>query len=79
MPQMLRDALRKRWKVVLVIVGLWLVFLFPIPLFPLWGIHLDENSLETVIIISLVVSIPFTFLAIFINKREYRDSETASS
>ena len=76
---MLGDLLRKRWKTVLVLVALWLVFLFPIPFFPLWGIHLDENSIETVIIISLIVSIPFTFLALFINKGEHRDSEIAKS
>ena len=76
---MLRDLLRKRWKTVFVLVALWLVFLFPIPIFPLWGIHLDENSIETVIIISLIVSIPFTLLALFINKGEHRDSEIAKS
>jgi len=76
---MLRDMLRSRWKTIVILVGLWLVFLFPIPILPFWGIHLDENTLETVIIISLIVSIPFTFLALFINKGEHRDSEINKS
>ncbi len=76
---MLHDMLRKRWKTVLVLVGLWLVFLFPIPMFPFLGIILDENSIETVIIISLIVSIPFTLLALFINKGERRGSEIAKT
>ncbi len=62
--------LRKRWKLILILAALWLVFIFPIPLFPFWGIHLSSDALQTVIIISLIVSIPFTFLAIFMKPTE---------
>lgn len=63
--------LRKRWKLILILAALWLVFLFPIPLFPFWGIHLSNDSIQTVLIISLIVSIPFTFLAIFMKPAEH--------
>jgi uncharacterized membrane protein len=58
---------RKRWKTIVSLVGLWLVFMIPIPFLPLWGVHMDQNTINTAIIISAVITIPFTFLAIFMN------------
>jgi hypothetical protein len=41
--------------------------LFPIPLLPFWGVRIDQNTINTTIIITTIVTIPFTFLAIFMN------------
>jgi len=60
---------RQRWKFVLLIGGLWLLFLFPIPFLPFFGYKIDINSLMTLYLISAIVSIPFTLLAIFMNHR----------
>jgi hypothetical protein len=43
------------------------MFLFPIPLLPFWGVRIDQNTIKTTIIITTIVTIPFTFLAIFMN------------
>jgi hypothetical protein len=59
--------LRKKWKILVWFVGIWLVFMFPIPFLPLFGVNIDENALETSIIIGIIVTIPFTFLAVFMN------------
>jgi hypothetical protein len=34
---------------------------------PAWGYPIDETSLRTLIIITAIISIPFTLLAIFMN------------
>ncbi|HEY7226974.1 MAG TPA: hypothetical protein VH481_02490 [Nitrososphaeraceae archaeon] len=60
---------RERWKFILSIGGLWLLFLFPIPFLPFFGYHIDVNSLTTLYLISAIVSIPFTLLAIFMNHK----------
>jgi hypothetical protein len=36
-------------------------------LLPAWGYPIDETSLRTLMIITAIISIPFTLLAIFIN------------
>ncbi|HEY7110749.1 MAG TPA: hypothetical protein VH415_15090 [Nitrososphaeraceae archaeon] len=59
--------LRKKWKILVWFVGIWLVFMFPIPFLPLFGVNIDENALDTSIIIGIIVTIPFTFLAVFMN------------
>ncbi|MGI0033055.1 MAG: hypothetical protein ACRD97_07280 [Nitrososphaeraceae archaeon] len=43
------------------------MFLFPIPLLPFLGYHLDGNSLTVLYIVAAIVSIPFTLIAIFMN------------
>jgi hypothetical protein len=48
-------------------VGIWLLFMFPIPFLPFWGVHIDQDAINTTIIIGAIVTIPFTFLAIFMN------------
>jgi hypothetical protein len=64
---MIRSRLKKRWKILVVLVGIWLLFMFPIPFLPLFGAPIDETSIRTLIIITAIVSIPFTLLAIFMN------------
>ena len=51
----------------LLIGGLWFLIVFPIPFLPAWGLPIDETSLRTLMIITAVISIPFTLLAIFMN------------
>jgi hypothetical protein len=65
---MIRSRLKKRWKILVVLVGIWLLFMFPIPFLPLFGAPIDETSIRTLIIITAIVSIPFTLLAIFMNE-----------
>jgi hypothetical protein len=50
------------------LVGIWLLILFPIPFFPLWGLPIDPTSLSTLLIITAIITIPFTLLAIFMNE-----------
>jgi hypothetical protein len=50
------SRLRQRWKMIAFLVGVWLLILFPIPFFPMWGLPIDPTS------------IPFTLLAIFMNE-----------
>jgi hypothetical protein len=50
--------------------GLWLLFLFPIPFLPFLGYHLDTNSLTALYLVTVIVSIPFTLLAIFMNHKK---------
>jgi hypothetical protein len=64
---MLRSRLKNRWKVLVALAGIWLVFMFPIPFLPLFGAPFDETSIRTLIITTAIVSILFTLLAIFMN------------
>jgi uncharacterized membrane protein len=59
--------LRSKWKIVIWFAGIWLLFMFPIPFLPFWGVRIDENAFETTVIIGVIITIPFTFLAIFMN------------
>jgi hypothetical protein len=56
------------------LVGIWLVILFPIPFLPFLGLPIDETSLRTLVIITAIISIPFTLLAIFMNEGNIRSS-----
>jgi O-antigen/teichoic acid export membrane protein len=71
---MLRSRLRQRWKMLLLLVGIWLVIMFPIPFLPFWGLPIDQTSLRTLVIITAVISIPFTLLAVFMNEGNIRRS-----
>ena len=62
------SRLRQRWKMIAFLVGVWLLILFPIPFFPMWGLPIDPTSVRTVLIITSVITIPFTLLAIFMNE-----------
>ena len=70
MTSMLYTRLRERWKFLILIGGLWLLFLFPIPFLPILGYHLDANSVTALYVITAIVSIPFTLLAIFMNHKK---------
>jgi hypothetical protein len=50
------------------LVGIWLIILFPIPFLPLWGLPIDPTSIRTLLIITSIITIPFTLLAIFMNE-----------
>jgi hypothetical protein len=65
---MIRFRLKKRWKVLVVLAGIWLLLMFPIPFLPLFGASIDDTSIRTLIITTAIVSIPFTLLAIFMNE-----------
>jgi hypothetical protein len=65
---MLRSRLRQRWKMLLLLVGIWLVIMFPILFLPFWGFPIDPTSIRTLVIITAIISIPFTLLAIFMNE-----------
>lgn len=62
------NTIKKRWRFIILMVGLWIVFLFPIPFLPFFGYRIDQNSLSTLYIITAIVSIPFTLLGLFVNK-----------
>ena len=65
---MIRYArLRQRWKMIAFLVGIWLIILFPIPFLPMWGLPIDPTSIRTLLIITSIITIPFTLLAIFMN------------
>ena len=50
------------------LVGLWLLIVFPIPFLPMWGLPIDPTSVRTLLIITAIITIPFTLLAIFMNE-----------
>jgi O-antigen/teichoic acid export membrane protein len=72
---MIRSRLKTRWKVLVVLVGIWLLFMFPIPFLPLFGAPIDDTSIRTLIITTAIVSIPFTLLAIFMNEGRQSNGE----
>jgi hypothetical protein len=64
---LLRSRLKERWKLLLLLGTIWILIVFPIPFLPAWGYPIDETSLRTLLIITTIISIPFTLLAIFMN------------
>jgi hypothetical protein len=64
---LLRSRLKERWKMLLLLGTIWILIIFPIPFLPAWGHPIDETTLRTLMIITAVISIPFTLLAIFMN------------
>jgi O-antigen/teichoic acid export membrane protein len=65
---LLSSRLKQRWKMIASLGGIWLIILFPIPFFPMWGLPIDPTSLRTLLIITAIITIPFTLLAIFMNE-----------
>jgi hypothetical protein len=63
----IRTRLKQRWKMLAVVVGIWIVVMFPIPFLPLLGFPYDVTSVRILLMISAIVSIPFTLLALFMN------------
>ena len=74
---MIRSRLRQRWKMIVFLIGIWLLILFPIPFFPMWGLPIDPTSLRTLLIITSIISIPFTLLAIFMNEGDSGSSKSS--
>ena len=60
--------LRKRWKLLLGVAVLWLWVVFPIPFLPFFNVPFDPSAIQALLITVAVISIPFTLLAIFMNK-----------
>lgn len=56
-----------------VVVGIWIVVMFPIPFLPLFGFPYDETSVRILLIITAIVSIPLTLLALFMNDGSNRN------
>jgi len=71
----LKQRIRKRWKLLAIVVGLWLWVLFPIPFLPLINAPYDPTSIRVTIIIAAIASIPFTLLALFMNSGSTERSE----
>jgi hypothetical protein len=63
----LKQRIRKRWKLLVIVAGLWLFALFPIPFLPLFHAPFDDTSIKISIMIIGIASIPFTLLALFMN------------
>ena len=63
----LKRRIRKRWKLLVIVAGLWLFALFPIPFLPLFHAQYDETSIKISVMIIGIASIPFTLLALFMN------------
>lgn len=57
-----------------VVAGIWLVVMFPIPFLPLFGFPYDETSVRILLMITAIVSIPFTLLALFMNDGRHGNS-----
>lgn len=55
---------RRKWRRLVAFVALWAFILFPIPLLPFWG-DVNPQAIQALIIITAVVSVPLTFLFIF--------------
>jgi hypothetical protein len=63
----LAERVRKRWKLLMFVVGIWVFVLFPIPFLPLFNASYDPTSIRVTLIIASIASIPFTLLALFMN------------
>jgi uncharacterized membrane protein len=78
----IRMKLKQRWKVLAILAGVWLLFMFPIPFLPLMGLPFDPTSVNILMMITAIVTIPFTLLAIFMNdgrRSNSSDERPASS
>jgi hypothetical protein len=62
---LLCSRLKQRWKMIASLGGIWLIILFPIPFFPMWGLPIDPTSLHTLLIITAIITIPFTLSDIY--------------
>jgi hypothetical protein len=71
----LKQRIRKRWKLLTIVGVLWVWVLFPIPFLPLFHASYDPTSIRVTIIIAAIASIPFTFLAIFMNSGRHEEGE----
>ena len=58
-------GLRRKWRRLAAFGAIWVFVLFPIPFLPLWGFDINAQAFQALIIITAIVSIPLTFLFIF--------------
>ena len=70
-----KQRIRKRWKILSIVAGLWLWVLFPIPFLPLFNAPYDPTSIRVSLIIVSIASIPFTLLALFMNSGRTQDEQ----
>lgn len=63
----LKQRIKKRWKILAIVGGLWIWALFPIPFLPLFNAPYDPASINLTLMIAGIASIPFTLLALFMN------------
>ncbi len=59
------SMLKVRWKRLVLLGILWFIALFPIPILPFLGINISNESIMAIIIILIIITIPFFFLAIY--------------
>jgi hypothetical protein len=70
-----RQRIRRRWKMLAFVAVIWVWVLFPIPFLPLFNAPYDWTSIRVSLIILCIASIPFTFLALFMNDGSVRGEE----
>jgi len=73
--QFLRQRIRKRWKLLTIVSGLWMFALFPIPFLPLFHAPYDDTSIKITVMIVGIASVPFTLLALFMNSGRRDESD----
>ena len=59
------SLLKRRWKRLVGLGILWFVAMFPIPILPFIGIEIPPEAIQAIVIILVIITIPFFFLAIF--------------
>lgn len=69
----IKSKLRRRWKYLVVVAFVWFWAAFPIPFVPIFGFEIGESAMTALIIISVLITIPFTLLAIFMKDYEKKD------
>jgi hypothetical protein len=59
------SLLRRRWKRFAGLGILWFVAMFPIPILPFLGVEIPPEAITAIMIILVIISVPFFFLAVF--------------
>lgn len=67
------SRLRRRWKYLVIVVFVWFWAAFPIPFVPFFGFELGPSAITALIVISVLITIPFTLLALFMKDYEKKD------
>lgn len=70
---LIKSRIRRRWKYLVLVGFVWFWAAFPIPFVPLFGFQIGDSAMEALIMISILVTIPFTLLAIFMKDYERKD------
>lgn len=58
-------GLRKKWRRLAALAGIWVFVMFPIPFLPLWGYEINPQAMQAIVIIMVIVTTPLVFLFIF--------------